>query len=86
MLGEGPMAKKMRTGRSAATSADAPSGAMGGGGGEGGAPSDARSVKRSWYSAHLGWGFVGEGVVGTGERGRRGLGRGAVVLVSYPEP
>ena len=32
-------------------SADAPSGGMGGGGGEGGAPSDVRSVKRSWYSA-----------------------------------
>ena len=47
MLGEGPMAKKMRTGRSAATSADAPSGGMGGGGGEGGAPSDVRSVNKS---------------------------------------
>jgi|SaaInlV_125m_DNA_1040241.scaffolds.fasta_scaffold25449_2 hypothetical protein len=52
MLGEGPMAKKMRTGRSAAASADSPSGGMGGGGGDGGAPSDVRSVKRSWYSAH----------------------------------
>jgi hypothetical protein len=52
MLGEGPMAKKMRTGRSGDTSADSPSGAMGGGGGDGGAPSVVRSVKRSWYSAH----------------------------------
>lgn len=66
MLGEGPMAKKMRTGRSAATSADAPSDAMGGGGGRGGAPSDVRSVKRSWYSAHLGWFFCGWGGGGDG--------------------
>lgn len=48
MLGEGPIAKKMRTGRSAVTSGVTPSGGSGGGGGAGGAPSDVRSVRRSW--------------------------------------
>tara|TARA_B110000444_G_C18432251_1_gene407422 strand:+ start:119 stop:289 length:171 start_codon:yes stop_codon:yes gene_type:complete len=52
MLGEGPSAKKMRVGRIRAVPPPGSlSGAMGGGGGVGGAPSDVRSVKRSWYSA-----------------------------------
>ena len=52
MLGEGPNEKKMRVGRIAATPTLAsPSGGRGGGGGAGGAPSDVRSVKRSWYIA-----------------------------------
>ena len=53
MLGEGPMAKKMRTGRSSVVpSAGSPSGAIGGGGGLGGPPSVVRSTNRSWYMAH----------------------------------
>ena len=43
------MAKKMRFGRTRAVpNPGSLSGAMGGGGGLGGAPSDVRSVKRSW--------------------------------------
>jgi hypothetical protein len=49
ICGEGPCAKKMRTGVSTdMPAASSPSGGSGGGGGAGGAPRLARSVKRSW--------------------------------------
>ena len=48
MLGEGPSAKKMRVGPERGHPPASPSGGRGGGGGAGGAPSDVRSVKRSW--------------------------------------
>ena len=52
MLGEGPIAKKMRTGVSTATSADTPSGGSGGGGGGAAAEDERSSMEREVFAAY----------------------------------